>query len=194
MTAPAAPVQGTTHAGLQAWVDEVAAMTTPDEVVWVTGSDEEWTRLTDKLVAAGTFVRLNEDKKPNSFYAASDPSDVARVEDRTYICSLDEKDAGSDQQLDGPERDEGPHARALRRLHDGPHHVRHPVRHGPHRVREPDVRRRDHRLRVRRRVDARHGPLRHRGPAPDRGARRRRQVRPRPALARRPARARASRT
>ncbi|GAA4118165.1 phosphoenolpyruvate carboxykinase (GTP) [Knoellia locipacati] len=94
MTAPAAPVQGTTHAGLQAWVDEVAAMTTPDEVVWVTGSDEEWTRLTDKLVAAGTFVRLNEDKKPNSFYAASDPSDVARVEDRTYICSVDEKDSG----------------------------------------------------------------------------------------------------
>jgi phosphoenolpyruvate carboxykinase (GTP) len=85
---------GTTHAGLQAWVDEVAAMTTPDHIEWVTGSDAEWTRLTDKLVEAGTFVRLNEEKKPNSFYAASDPTDVARVEDRTYICSVDEKDSG----------------------------------------------------------------------------------------------------
>jgi len=88
------PVGGTTHARLQAWVDEVAAMTTPDRVVWVTGSEQEWTRVTDQLVAAGTFVRLNEEKKPNSFYAASDPSDVARVEDRTFICSVDEQDCG----------------------------------------------------------------------------------------------------
>src|SRR6476469_4840256 len=87
-------VGGTTHAGLQQWVDEVAALTTPDRVEWVTGSDAEWTRLTDKLVEAGTFVRLNEARKPNSFYAASDPTDVARVEDRTYICSVDEKDCG----------------------------------------------------------------------------------------------------
>ena len=93
------------------------------------------------------------------------------------------------QQLDGPERDEGPHARALRRLHEGPHDVRHPVRHGPRRGREPDVRRRDHRLRVRRGLDARHGPHRRQRAAPHRGARRERQVRPRPALRRRPARA-----
>ena len=92
--APDVPVGGTTHTRLQAWVDEVAAMTTPDQVVWVTGSQQEWTRLTDKLIAAGTFVRLNEEKKPNSFYAASDPTDVARVEDRTYICSALEKDSG----------------------------------------------------------------------------------------------------
>jgi len=88
------PVGGTTHARLQAWVDEVAAMTTPDRVVWVTGSQQEWTRVTDRLVDVGTFVRLNEEKKPNSFYAASDPTDVARVEDRTFICSVDEKDCG----------------------------------------------------------------------------------------------------
>ncbi|MEO3937581.1 phosphoenolpyruvate carboxykinase (GTP) [Dermatophilaceae bacterium Soc4.6] len=88
------PAGGTTHARLQAWVDEVAALTTPDDVVWVTGSQQEWTRLTDKLVAAGTFTRLNESIKPNSFHAASDPTDVARVEDRTYICSVDEKDCG----------------------------------------------------------------------------------------------------
>jgi phosphoenolpyruvate carboxykinase (GTP) len=84
----------TTHAGLAAWVAEVAALTTPDRISWVTGSQEEWTRLTDGLVAAGTFTRLNPDIKPNSFHCASDPSDVARVEDRTFICSVDEKDAG----------------------------------------------------------------------------------------------------
>jgi phosphoenolpyruvate carboxykinase (GTP) len=85
---------GTTHARLAAWVAEVAALTTPDRISWVTGSEQEWTRLTDELVAAGTFTRLNEDIKPNSFHCASDPSDVARVEDRTFICSVEEKDAG----------------------------------------------------------------------------------------------------
>jgi phosphoenolpyruvate carboxykinase (GTP) len=84
----------TTHAGLAAWVAEVAELTQPRDIRWITGSPEEWTELTDQLVEAGTFVRLNESKKPNSFYCASDPSDVARVEGQTYICSVDEKDAG----------------------------------------------------------------------------------------------------
>ncbi|MDQ3464460.1 MAG: phosphoenolpyruvate carboxykinase (GTP) [Actinomycetota bacterium] len=82
----------TTHAELTAWVSEVAELTTPERVEWCDGSQEEWTRLTDLLVDSGTFTRLT--KKPNSFHAASDPSDVARVEDRTYICSLLEADAG----------------------------------------------------------------------------------------------------
>ncbi|SNS03277.1 phosphoenolpyruvate carboxykinase (GTP) [Geodermatophilus saharensis] len=82
----------TTHARLLAWVQEMAELTTPDRVVWVDGSDEEWERLTQRLVDAGTFTRL--EKKPNSFWCASDPSDVARVEDRTFICSVDEADAG----------------------------------------------------------------------------------------------------
>ncbi len=84
----------TPHAGLQAWVDEVAVLAQPDRVQWVDGSDAEWTALTDELLEAGTFVRLDEEKKPNSFWCASDPSDVARVEDRTFICSVEEKDAG----------------------------------------------------------------------------------------------------
>lgn len=84
----------TTHQGILDFVAEVAAMTKPDRVHWCTGSDEEWVELTDSLVATGTFTRLDESKKPNSFHAASDPIDVARVEDRTYICSREERDAG----------------------------------------------------------------------------------------------------
>ncbi|MEV7398069.1 phosphoenolpyruvate carboxykinase (GTP) [Aeromicrobium sp. NPDC092404] len=84
----------TTHPRLQAWVDDVAALTRPAAIHWVEGTPEEWVALTDDLVASGTFVRLDESKKPNSFWCASDPSDVARVEDRTYICSVDEADCG----------------------------------------------------------------------------------------------------
>jgi phosphoenolpyruvate carboxykinase (GTP) len=79
---------------LAAWVAEISELAQPDAVHWCTGSDEEATKLTDALVEVGTFTRLDEKKKPNSFHAASDPSDVARVEDRTFICSVDEKDAG----------------------------------------------------------------------------------------------------
>ncbi|GAB4078082.1 phosphoenolpyruvate carboxykinase (GTP) [Nostocoides australiense] len=85
---------GTTNTALQAWVDEVAALTTPDKVVWITGTDEEIEGLNQELVASGTFVKLNDEKKPNSYWCASDPSDVARVEDRTYIASEKEEDAG----------------------------------------------------------------------------------------------------
>src|SRR5580765_8178851 len=86
---------GTTHSRLAAWVAEVAALTEPAAIHWCTGSDKEWTELTDQLVASGTFTRLDPDKKPNSFHCASDPTDVARVEDRTFICSRDEADAGA---------------------------------------------------------------------------------------------------
>lgn len=84
----------TEHSELLAWVQEVAELTQPERVVWADGSDAEWERLTEQLVAAGTFKRLDEKKKPNSFLALSDPSDVARVESRTYICSKSEADAG----------------------------------------------------------------------------------------------------
>jgi len=94
---PPASANGTyrsRHPRLRAWVDEIAALTQPDRIHWLEGSDAEWDALTEQLVAAGTFVRLNEESKPNSFWAASDPTDVARVEDRTFICSRDEADAG----------------------------------------------------------------------------------------------------
>ena len=93
-TSPDAGTAPTTHQGILDFVNEVAAMTRPARIHWCTGSDEEWTQLTDALVSTGTFTRLNPAIKPNSFHAASDPTDVARVEDRTYICSVDEKDCG----------------------------------------------------------------------------------------------------
>lgn len=84
----------TTHEGILSWVTEIAELTQPDSIHWCTGDAAEWEQLTSALVESGTFTRLNEDKKPNSFLAQSDPTDVARVEDRTFICSVDEKDAG----------------------------------------------------------------------------------------------------
>ncbi|MGD1050376.1 MAG: phosphoenolpyruvate carboxykinase (GTP) [Solirubrobacteraceae bacterium] len=84
----------TKHARLLAWVEEVAALTTPDEVRWFDGSAEAFEQLCQTLVDAGTFEPLDPERRPGSFLARSDPADVARVEDRTFICSEREVDAG----------------------------------------------------------------------------------------------------
>jgi phosphoenolpyruvate carboxykinase (GTP) len=82
------------HSELQQWVDEMTELCKPDHICWCDGSDEEYDDLCQQLVDKGTFIRLNPQKWPNSYACFSDPSDVARVEDRTYICSVRKEDAG----------------------------------------------------------------------------------------------------
>jgi phosphoenolpyruvate carboxykinase (GTP) len=84
----------TTHAKLLSWVEEIAALTQPDSIHWCDGSAEEYDALAQALIDAGTFERLSDAKRPNSYLALSDPADVARVEDRTFICSATEDGAG----------------------------------------------------------------------------------------------------
>ena len=105
----------TSHAALRAWVEEWAGVLEPERIQWCDGSDEEYDALCAGLVAAGTFTRLDDGQRPNSYWARSDPGDVARVEDRTFICSPREQDAGPTNNW----RDPGEMKAELRTLFSG---------------------------------------------------------------------------
>nr|BFE63366.1 phosphoenolpyruvate carboxykinase (GTP) [Dactylosporangium thailandense] len=113
VTVPGLDQAPTAHTRLLAWVREVAELTRPERVVWCDGSEPEWRRMTDELVESGALVRLAA--RPNSFWARTDPSDVARVEERTFICSVDEADAGPTNNWMAPQEMK----RRMTELYDG---------------------------------------------------------------------------
>ena len=136
----------TQNARLLAWVDEMVELCQPDDVHWFDGSDAEHELLCKQLVDAGTFTELDPAKRPGSYWAHSDPSDVARVEDRTFICSAEEIDAGPTNNWKAPAEMRAKLDELFRGCMRGRTMYVVPVQHGPARLAALLHRRRDHRL------------------------------------------------
>ena len=157
-TRPYRPLSKNTH--LLNWVEKMAQLTKPDAIHWVDGSEEEDETLKAQMVAGGTFIKLNEELWPGCYYARSDASDVARVEDRTFICSLSKDGAGPTNNWEEPYK----MRRKLKELFDGsmqgPHDVRAAVQHGTDRLADVADRSAANRFALRRGQHAHHGPHR----------------------------------
>ena len=114
----------TSNQRLKDWVADWASIMQPADIYWCDGSAEEYERLCQTLVDSGTFTKLDEAKRPNSYWAHSDPADVARVEDRTFICSATPEEAGPNNNWRDPREMREEMKSLYTGCHEGPHHVR----------------------------------------------------------------------
>ena len=116
------------------WIDHMAAMTQPDQIVWIDGSEAQLEELRAQACATGEMEKLNEEKLPGCYLHRTAVNDVARVEGRTFICSRKQEDAGPTNNWMDPEEMYAKLSKLYDRRHEGPHHVRHPLLHGPGRL------------------------------------------------------------